>query len=119
MARNAALRRAGPPVVAGLALLLGGVTVWYAWVVARHLRDDARPTSTLLGRVFAGLNDPRPDAATDALLDLAPQVRSLGIRSEEHTSELQSLTNLVCRLLLEKKKKKKKKTTNKNKQKTK
>src|SRR5262249_60505591 len=26
------------------------------------------------------------------------------IRSEEHTSELQSLTNLVCRLLLEKKK---------------
>src|SRR5438046_6707487 len=30
-------------------------------------------------------------------------------RSEEHTSELQSLTNLVCRLLLEKKKTKKKK----------
>src|SRR5262249_61789192 len=29
-------------------------------------------------------------------------------RSEEHTSELQSLTNLVCRLLLEKKKKKNK-----------
>src|SRR5438093_6585863 len=29
------------------------------------------------------------------------------LRSEEHTSELQSLTNLVCRLLLEKKKKKK------------
>src|SRR5262249_56963260 len=29
-------------------------------------------------------------------------------RSEEHTSELQSLTNLVCRLLLEKKKKTKK-----------
>ena len=28
------------------------------------------------------------------------------IRSEEHTSELQSLVNLVCRLLLEKKKKK-------------
>src|SRR2546426_2534190 len=30
-------------------------------------------------------------------------------RSEEHTSELQSPCNLVCRLLLEKKKKKKKK----------
>src|SRR5438046_7290628 len=29
---------------------------------------------------------------------------SRGARSEEHTSELQSLTNLVCRLLLEKKK---------------
>src|SRR5574341_1507910 len=28
----------------------------------------------------------------------------LGSRSEEHTSELQSPTNLVCRLLLEKKK---------------
>src|SRR6266446_8525111 len=32
-------------------------------------------------------------------------------RSEEHTSELQSPCNLVCRLLLEKKKKKKKHTT--------
>src|SRR5262245_65804738 len=31
-----------------------------------------------------------------------------GQRSEEHTSELQSLRHLVCRLLLEKKKKKKK-----------
>src|SRR5437016_8815903 len=30
--------------------------------------------------------------------------RVLEIRSEEHTSELQSLTNLVCRLLLQKKK---------------
>src|SRR2546426_6997675 len=32
---------------------------------------------------------------------------SVGYRSEEHTSELQSPCNLVCRLLLEKKKKKK------------
>src|SRR2546427_4301193 len=31
----------------------------------------------------------------------------VGARSEEHTSELQSQSNLVCRLLLEKKKKKK------------
>src|SRR5438270_7805431 len=31
-----------------------------------------------------------------------------GSRSEEHTSELQSQSNLVCRLLLEKKKKQKK-----------
>src|SRR5258705_7906293 len=40
-------------------------------------------------------------------------------RSEEHTSELQSLRHLVCRLLLEKKKKKKKKnmTTIRNTQK--
>src|SRR5690349_22601677 len=35
-------------------------------------------------------------------------VRSLSRRSEEHTSELQSRRDLVCRLLLEKKKKKKK-----------
>src|SRR5207245_6807 len=70
---------AAPPAVVGLALLLGALTLGYAWVVARHLRDDARETSRLLGRVFAGLNDPHPDAATEALLDLARQVRSLGI----------------------------------------
>src|SRR5688572_31937244 len=38
-------------------------------------------------------------------------------RSEEHTSELQSQSNLVCRLLLEKKKKKKKKKNNQKKKK--
>src|SRR2546427_1744728 len=36
--------------------------------------------------------------------------RLLGVRSEEHTSELQSQSNLVCRLLLEKKKKNRKNT---------
>src|SRR5829696_10477099 len=53
----------------------------------------------------------------------SPPVFPPNFRSEEHTSELQSLTNLVCRLLLEKKKKnlcarshsKKKKTTTKQK----
>src|SRR5207302_8734050 len=35
------------------------------------------------------------------------QIAGMGLRSEEHTSELQSRENLVCRLLLEKKKKKK------------
>src|SRR5258706_2914934 len=34
----------------------------------------------------------------------SPRRFRAGCRSEEHTSELQSLTNLVCRLLLEKKK---------------
>src|SRR3989475_8700613 len=38
-------------------------------------------------------------------MDLA-MVDVTGIRSEEHTSELQSQSNLVCRLLLEKKNKK-------------
>src|SRR2546427_917389 len=45
----------------------------------------------------------------DRLHRLAPAVRralTLKDRSEEHTSELQSQSNLVCRLLLEKKKKK-------------
>src|SRR2546422_7790651 len=36
--------------------------------------------------------------------------RTLSLRSEEHTSELQSRLHLVCRLLLEKKKKKRKTT---------
>src|SRR5262249_60243586 len=38
-----------------------------------------------------------------AIVDKNPMIR-IDRRSEEHTSELQSLTNLVCRLLLEKKK---------------
>src|SRR5438477_9788852 len=40
----------------------------------------------------------------------SPRARA-GDRSEEHTSELQSHVNLVCRLLLEKKKKKNIETT--------
>src|SRR5215813_15005276 len=48
------------------------------------------------------------------------RVRGLALRSEEHTSELQSRPHLVCRLLLEKKKKKKKQhQNNKKKQKKK
>src|SRR2546427_2351091 len=39
------------------------------------------------------------------------QLKIIQERSEEHTSELQSQSNLVCRLLLEKKKKKKTKST--------
>src|SRR5206468_4779796 len=43
---------------------------------------------------------------------LGPEHGELALRSEEHTSELQSRSDLVCRLLLEKKKKKKKKQNN-------
>src|SRR3712207_7452866 len=39
------------------------------------------------------------------ILCIASGLRSISIRSEEHTSELQSRQYLVCRLLLEKKKK--------------
>src|SRR5260370_32563078 len=42
-----------------------------------------------------------------------PTCTNILIRSEEHTSELQSHLNLVCRLLLEKKKKKKQYMDNK------
>jgi len=58
-----------------------------------------------LGEPAGGENadrDPRP-----AVTPAAPRPRDL--RSEEHTSELQSHHDLVCRLLLEKKKKKQQK----------
>src|SRR5258705_10050055 len=41
----------------------------------------------------------------ERIMDVDPVVREEIRRSEEHTSELQSLRHLVCRLLLEKKKK--------------
>src|SRR5690625_6516100 len=83
------------------------------------------PTATLFPytTLFRSPRRGRQDEA-DALLDL-PLVRDQGdaaggvgaqregpagadeLRSEEHTSELQSRGHLVCRLLLEKKKKKK------------
>src|SRR5438093_3059877 len=46
----------------------------------------------------------QPDPALPILQSGSDEIRTQ--RSEEHTSELQSLTNLVCRLLLEKKKQK-------------
>src|SRR5690242_21003525 len=55
------------------------------------------------GRSVAAEGDHCRGATVDRLLGL-PAARILGGRSEEHTSELQSHVNLVCRLLLEKKK---------------
>src|SRR5262249_56662452 len=57
-------------------------------------RDEARrhEVEERVRDVLAGADAPGGEALGDAN------------RSEEHTSELQSLTNLVCRLLLEKKK---------------
>src|SRR5256885_14443074 len=52
--------------------------------------------------LLAGLADGTVDAIAT---DHAPHEPALKDRSEEHTSELQSPCNLVCRLLLEKKKK--------------
>src|SRR5437773_3199573 len=57
----------------------------------------------------------RPFSTTKAPLSMTvPSPMINRPRSEEHTSELQSHHDLVCRLLLEKKKKKKKKTQNNN-----
>src|SRR5438034_7707210 len=67
---------------------------------------DALPISEDLP---AGERDDATAAATgDATRDLAVVLGGDPERSEEHTSELQSHSDLVCRLLLEKKKKKKK-----------
>src|SRR5438046_3073189 len=71
---------------------------------------------TLRARAFPPDHEPAPPPVEATLSqvdydlqvngDLASGRASLTVihRSEEHTSELQSLTNLVCRLLLEKKK---------------
>src|SRR5690606_42109874 len=76
---------------------------------------DALPISPLGGIVRRRRRRrARVTASTDTAPPTAPQAplrRTLGIatvavgRSEEHTSELQSRENLVCRLLLEKKNK--------------
>src|SRR5437016_6817055 len=86
-------------------------------LIRRPPRSTLFPYTTLFrsprGSPPAALSRNRPAAVaaiiprststlpTDA--DASPGAHSNG-RSEEHTSELQSLTNLVCRLLLEKKK---------------
>src|SRR2546430_13236281 len=50
-------------------------------------------------------NPPRMDVQMTTLAHKGPLLRNcVKYRSEEHTSELQSQSNLVCRLLLEKKK---------------
>src|SRR5690606_40713818 len=54
-----------------------------------------------LGRALAALDDAAREALMRARSHPEPEVRS-----EEHTSELQSREKLVCRLLLEKKKRK-------------
>src|SRR2546430_11847308 len=63
----------------------------------RSLIDKHRPDDALR---IAELS--RTQALTEGLS--GPSQRPARARSEEHTSELQSQSNLVCRLLLEKKK---------------
>src|SRR5256885_11463594 len=60
---------------------------------------------THLGLPTPRVERDRPQCPRDQSADHAAAAVPLG-RSEEHTSELQSPCNLVCRLLLEKKKQK-------------
>src|SRR2546427_9115137 len=89
-------------------------------MIRRPPRSTLFPYTTLFRSHAAcgsGLSFLRGVERVSRRVPLAPQLRLLvrpgvpgprprGPRSEEHTSELQSQSNLVCRLLLEKKKKK-------------
>src|SRR5215467_16402010 len=94
-------------------------------MIRRPPRSTLFPYTTLFRSARLEFADGAPDGHEAVLVTaMEPTVRSIAPRrSEEHTSELQSPCNLVCRLLLEKKKKKKKilkqikKKTKKNKKK--
>src|SRR3712207_7616715 len=66
--------------------------------------EPAVASSTLLASLVAASSS-RSRVKSSALPRYAFRRRPLCLRSEEHTSELQSRQYLVCRLLLEKKKK--------------
>src|SRR2546427_3844976 len=74
-------------------------------MIRRPPRSTLFPYTTLF-RSHAGAA--ARDSAHDLLRVLRRPASRGHLRSEEHTSELQSQSNLVCRLLLEKKKKIKK-----------
>src|SRR5690348_17665347 len=85
-------------------------------MIRRPPRSTLFPYTTLFRSPVGDLRAvPRGDVAVLAIEE-RPQLREIrgcrilayavvGLRSEEHTSELQSPVHLVCRLLLEKKKK--------------
>src|SRR5437016_10936695 len=83
-------------------------------MIRRPPRSTLFPYTTLFrsGYTGAGLNQARAHVHLELNFMLSHRFESWynachknDPRSEEHTSELQSLTNLVCRLLLEKKNK--------------
>src|SRR2546430_4299650 len=70
----------------------------------RHTRFDCDWSSDVCSSdLDVGLVGEVAEVNPDAVLDIVNAGR-IPVRSEEHTSELQSQSNLVCRLLLEKKK---------------
>src|SRR2546429_9820915 len=66
---------------------------------------DALPIYTHVARLVPGTRSPMKRAGFTLIELLTVVVIIALVRSEEHTSELQSRLHLVCRLLLEKKKK--------------
>src|SRR3989454_5010776 len=81
-------------------------------MIRRPPRSTLFPYTTLFRSVLERVHMVNPQVGHGATRRLraigAPHARlEVEARSEEHTSELQSPCNLVCRLLLEKKKKKK------------
>src|SRR5438093_7020052 len=86
--------------------------LFFFLLIRRPPRSTLFPYTTLFRSFTAWLmggQSPRRIPFFDHRMELQRNGPRSGFlsRSEEHTSELQSLTNLVCRLLLEKKNKKK------------
>src|SRR2546430_11672656 len=77
-------------------------------MIRRPPRSTLFPYTTLFrsGVFFSARRDQGRRVASVERCRLTVSPSPASIRSEEHTSELQSQSNLVCRLLLEKKKKK-------------
>ena len=73
------LQRLAPTLAVVLVALLAGLSFGSGLLVLRHFQSDATATSRLYSGVFGGLNDPRPGAEADALLQLGAQVRALGL----------------------------------------
>src|SRR2546427_3014579 len=71
-------------------------------MIRRPPRSTLFPYTTLF-RSWIATEIDRPGMTAD-LVHRDQAETATGVRSEEHTSELQSQSNLVCRLLLEKKK---------------
>src|SRR2546427_10116469 len=77
-------------------------------MIRRPPRSTLFPYTTLFrsnGNGRLPLTGPAPSLSADLRHRVNSDVDAVERRSEEHTSELQSQSNLVCRLLLEKKKK--------------
>src|SRR5260370_29751367 len=74
-------------------------------MIRRPPRSTLFPYTTLFRSLAKYVRGERLLTLEDAIRKMSGAVAArLGLRSEEHTSELQSHLNLVCRLLLEKKK---------------